>query len=330
MRTLCLNLRGNALKQVYRLHGKKGLCTADATKSTRYLLSVQYDGRNYMENPMAFEPQVVRSLKTAIEKLVGKDNYRNFKATSRTDAGVHGVQNTFHIDLVRRKRQTREVNPQNLSTEEVLNGINYYLNDPAINITHCLAMNDDFDARKTVESRTYLYRIICPRVHRRILFDSKQPIHSKSMYQRHYAWITRWHLDAEKMKQAAQHLIGKNDFSVFACTGCQSPSPWKTVHSIEIMERVNDKSNVYDSLHENDVEITIAITADSFLYKMVRNIVGVLVRIGRGKEDPQEMKSILEKKQLKEVRKATFPPPQGLYLMSVNYKPEVLEKYKIV
>ena len=132
------------------------------------------------------------------------------------------------------------------------------------------------------------------------------------------------------MQQAARYLVGRNDFSVFACAGCQSPSPWKTVHNIEISKRVKDNSNIHESLHDNDVEIVVKITSDSFLYKMVRNIVGVLVRVGRGKKDPIEMKDILEKKQIKEVRKATLPPPQGLYLTSVNYNPEIIAKYKLV
>ena len=149
------------------------------------------------------------------------------------------------------------------------------------------------------------------------------------MYQRHYAWITRWHLDTEKMKQATQHLIGRKDFSVFACSGCQSPSPWKTVYSIEISERINHDSNIHDTLHDNDVEITIAVTADSFLYKMVRNMVGILVKVGRGKMDPNEVKDVLDKNQIKEVRRAVLPPPNGLYLMSVNYNQEVLEKYRL-
>ena len=312
---------------------ERSLCTSAViceAKSTRYLVYVQYDGQNNREMPVAFEPDIVEALKKAIEKLVGSGNYSNFKATSRTDAGVHGIHNSFHIDLVRRKRQTEEAYSKNLSPEQVLNGINFYLNNPAIAITQCIAVSKDFDARKTVDSRTYMYRIICPRVHRRLLFDNGEPILSTSMYQRHYSWIVRWHLDVEKMQQAARYLVGRNDFSVFACAGCQSPSPWKTVHNIEISKRVKDNSNIHESLHDNDVEIVVKITSDSFLYKMVRNIVGVLVRVGRGKKDPIEMKDILEKKQIKEVRKATLPPPQGLYLTSVNYNPEIIAKYKLV
>ena len=120
-------------------------------------------------------------------------------------------------------------------------------------------MSKDFDARKTVDSRTYMYRIICPRVHRRLLFDNGEPILSTSMYQRHYSWIVRWHLDVEKMQQAARYLVGRNDFSVFACAGCQSPSPWKTVHNIEISKRVKDNSNIHESLHDNDVEIDLSL-----------------------------------------------------------------------
>ena len=97
--------------------------------SRRYMLSVQYDG-TYLEG---WEPGVVRAIKDALALYVGPGNFFNFKGTSRTDAGVHAVRNTFHVDIVRRRRQMIGAPPDQPPTAlSVMRGLNFYLNRPEV------------------------------------------------------------------------------------------------------------------------------------------------------------------------------------------------------
>ena len=97
-------------------------------------------------------------------------------------------------------------------------------------------------------------------------------------------------------------MIGKHDFSSFQAQG--SPAP-----PVRRLERI--------SIFKREKFIITELTADSFLYRMVRNIMGTLVEVGRGRLSPDEVRDILEAKD----RKVAGPtaPPQGLYLMRVEY-----------
>jgi tRNA pseudouridine38-40 synthase len=110
-------------------------------------------------------------------------------------------------------------------------------------------------------------------------------------------------LDADSMHLAAQHLIGKHDFSSFRAQGCQSKSPCRAMYFI-------------DAYREDD-KVIIDISANAFLHHMVRNIAGVLMDIGAGKQPVNWTQTLLEVK----CRKlgGVTAPPDGLYLGAVFY-----------
>jgi tRNA pseudouridine38-40 synthase len=110
-------------------------------------------------------------------------------------------------------------------------------------------------------------------------------------------------LDAEKMNNAAQCLVGKHDFSTFRAAGCQSYSPIKTINSV-IVERVDDM-------------IIIRVSARSFLYHQVRNIIGSLFFVGCKKWSEQFFFEIFKKRD----RNAAGPtaPACGLYFLGAKY-----------
>ena len=118
-----------------------------------------------------------------------------------------------------------------------------------------------------------------------------------------YAWRHRAPLDLDAMRSAASQLIGTHDFKSFTDLKKSKKSTVRTIESIEI--------NV------NSSGISIDITGDSFLYHMVRIIVGTLVDIGEGKTKPEEMTAILSA--LSRTASGQLAPAKGLMLMKVYY-----------
>ena len=100
-------------------------------------------------------------------------------------------------------------------------------------------------------------------------------------------------LDVEKMQDAGKYLVGEHDFTSFKSSGTSSKSSVRTIYEVKI---IKEKERV-----------AISLTGNGFLYNMVRIIAGTLVEIGLGEKEPEEMKAI---KTL---------PPQGLFLMNVEY-----------
>jgi len=147
----------------------------------------------------------------------------------------------------------------------------------------------NFHAQKSALNRTYKYVIY------------NHPF--LSPFYRNFVWYIPFNLKPEPIRKASQFLVGEHDFSSFQSQG--SPAfPLRRIERIDILK----KGKFF----------VIYTKANSFLYKMVRNIVGTLVEVGRGKITPLDMKIILEARD----RKAAGPtaPPQGLYLVRVEYK----------
>lgn len=174
-----------------------------------------------------------------------------------------------------------------LSALTIMSAINHYL---PINIRIKKAENVplNFHSQKDACYRLYSY------------FIYNYPINSP--FYHNYTWWVIHSLDTELMKEAMRFLVGKHDFASFQNQGSPSSSTWREIKKIYLRK---------GSL------ISIFIQGDSFLYKMVRNIVGTLVEVGRRKISPARVKRILE---LSDRKKAgPTAPAQGLYLMRVGY-----------
>jgi tRNA pseudouridine38-40 synthase len=151
---------------------------------------------------------------------------------------------------------------------------------------------DDFHARYSALSRGYRYELLNRGV---------RPALSAS-----YTGWSHLPLDVPAMREAAAGLVGEHDFSAFRSSECQAKSPVRTIQALSIERR--------------DERIDFAIRANAFLHHMVRNLVGTLVYVGKGKHPPQWAKEVLESRA--RARAAPTFGPQGLYLETIEYEPK--------
>lgn len=210
---------------------------------TRFRLNLEYDGTNligWQENRQG--PSVQSLVRDAIEQFCGARV--DVVAAGRTDAGVHAVNMTAHIDL-----------DGDYDANTVMRALNFYLNDSPVAVLGCGAVGEDFHARFSCVARHYRY----------VILNRSAP--AKLMRGRVW-WVPR-KLDIDAMRTAASRLVGHHDFTSFRATLCQAKSPIKTLDTI--------------SITRDDDWVIFDFTARSFLHHMVRNIVGTLVEIGLGK-----------------------------------------------
>lgn len=247
----------------------------------RIALGIEYDGTDFQgwQNQQAG----VRTLQSCVEAALSRvaDHPVTVICAGRTDAGVHASGQVIHFDSDV-KRPARAW---------VLGGNSHLPVDVAIQWTRVVA--DRFHARYSAYARRYRYVIL----NRRLRSALRQ--RQTTLYYRHW-------LDADRMRQAGQLLLGENDFSAFRAAGCQSKTPWRNVTELSVL-RVGDR-------------VIIEIEANAFLQHMVRNIVGVLLAIGSGGQPVAWAGEVLAGRD--RTRAGITAAPQGLCLRQVSYPPE--------
>jgi tRNA pseudouridine38-40 synthase len=198
--------------------------------------------------------------------------------SGRTDAGVHAYGQVANF-----KCETK------LNAEDFQGGLNSLTPDDVV-VTCCKEVEYEFHARYKAKSKEYIYRIL----------NRFNP----AAIDRQYAWHIRNELNLEPMRAAISYLIGKHDFKAFE--GAGSPRSHTT--------RCVMAANLF---REDEDNIIFEIEADGFLRFMVRNIVGTLVDVGKGKITPEEFKHILDSKNRS--RAGATAPAHGLFLKEVKY-----------
>jgi tRNA pseudouridine38-40 synthase len=197
----------------------------------------------------------------------------------RTDAGVHALLQVVHFDTEVSRPLTAWVR-----------GVNTHL-PKTIGVLWAAQVADDFHARNSARERCYRYILSCHVV--------RPALEYKRM-----GWTHR-RLDLAAMREAAQILVGTHDFSAFRASECQAASPVKTMRRIEITR----DGHIF----------TFEFAAQSFLYHMVRNLVGSLVRVGTGCRNASWIREVLASRD-RRLAAPTFAP-DGLYLANVVYDP---------
>jgi tRNA pseudouridine38-40 synthase len=215
----------------------------------RYKLTIEYDGSGLVGwQRQANGLSVQEALETAVLRFCGETV--TMHGAGRTDAGVHALAQTAHVDLTRP------------AAAEVMHGaINHHLRPNAISVLGAERVRDEFDARLSAVGRVYLYRILNRR--------------APPALERGRVWQVTPALDVDAMRAGARHLIGHHDFSTFRDSLCQARSPLKTLDALEV-GRAGD-------------EIHITARARSFLHHQMRNITGTLKLVGLGRWHPDDV-----------------------------------------
>jgi len=195
----------------------------------------------------------------------------------RTDAGVHAQEQVVHFETTAKR----------VSRAWIL-GTNSHLPE-SIAVLWMKEVNEDFHARFSAISRRYRYII-------------HQDLARPALNTHRVLWMYD-DLNIENMQKAGNYLIGEQDFSSFRSADCESKTPMRNVMQIDIKK-------------ENNL-IFIDIEANAFLHHMVRNIVGTLIRIGRGFKTPEWMQEVLLAKDRRFAGETA--PAHGLYLLKVTY-----------
>ncbi|WP_235914912.1 tRNA pseudouridine(38-40) synthase TruA [Pelistega ratti] len=195
----------------------------------------------------------------------------------RTDTGVHGLGQIVHFDTVAERQLFSWVR-----------GVNALL-PPSIRVRWAHEVSGDFHARFSACSRTYVYII-------------RNEMNLAPSWQGRAGWD--FHpLDTTLMQQAASYLIGTHDFTSFRSSICQAASPIRTLEQLTI--------------EQHGVFIVFTLKANAFLHHMVRNIIGALVYVGKGRFPPEWIQQLLHQ------RNRSFSAPtfmaDGLYLVNVDY-----------
>ena len=151
-------------------------------------------------------------------------------------------------------------------------------------------VEDDFHSRYHCKRKTYRY----------IIDNNETP----SAIYRHLLYYFPQKLDVEDMTKAAKYFEGEHDFKAFKASGTSSKSSVRTIYEANIFE-------------ENG-RIIIELTGNGFLYNMVRIIAGTLLEVGLGKIKPEEIPDIIKEGKREKAGKTL--PPQGLYLVKVQYE----------
>lgn len=246
----------------------------------RYRLDIEYDGTPYA----GWQRQAGQhSIQAAIEQAVARfcGEEVSLRGAGRTDAGVHATAQVAHLDLMR-----------DWAADTVRDALNAHLTaaGESVSILAARRVDEGFDARFSAVARHYLYRIV----------NRRAPL----SLERDRAWQVARLLDAEAMHEAAQMLVGRHDFTTFRSAQCQARSPLRTLDRLDVT-RVGDL-------------IEIRASARSFLHNQVRSMVGSLKRVGEGAWMAPEVGEALEA--CDRARCGPVAPPQGLYLVGVDYK----------
>ncbi|KKB64102.1 tRNA pseudouridine synthase A [Robbsia andropogonis] len=218
----------------------------------------------------------------AVEAALSTFTQAPVKVTTagRTDTGVHALNQVIHFDSAARR-----------SDFSWVRGVNAHL-PPGVAIQWAKPVPETFNARFSAFERSYDYVIFQHAVKPTLLAGRVGWVHTP--------------LDVAAMRAAATRLLGEHDFSSFRSSECQAKSPIKTMKQADVVQHG-------DFIH-------FRFTASAFLHHMVRNLVGSLVAIGRGRYAPEWVDELLVVRN-RQCAAPTFMP-DGLYLTRVGYPAE--------
>ena len=250
----------------------------DPSKTKRIVMAVEYKGRNY--RGWQIQRTGVSTIQATLEKALSKIANQEISTivAGRTDAGVHATNQIIHFDTSAQR-----------SMYGWSMGVNGALpNDISIKWAH--EVDETFHARFTAKERAYRF-----------------VIHNNWIRSAALEGLVTWEqyeLDVDLMQEAANLLLGTHDFSSFRASECQAHSPVKTLREL--------------TLKRYGEFIVIQTRADGYLHHMVRNLVGVLLPIGRGRKPISYATQVLEAKNRN--KGGVTAKGDGLYFVRAQYE----------
>jgi len=221
---------------------------------TRWRLTIEYDGGPFMGwQRQEHGPSVQQTLEEALFKMTGE--LAAVHAAGRTDAGVHALAMSAHVEI-----------EKSLTAHRLREGLNALVRPQPISVLAVEPVADDWHARFSCIGRRYLYRI----------FNRRAP----PALERGRVWHIPVPLDVEAMLAGAAFLVGRHDFTTFRSVQCQSDSPVKNLDRLEV-SRVGE-------------EVHVQAAARSFLHHQVRSMVGCLALVGRRQWQPKDIRRALD------------------------------------
>lgn len=279
-------------------------------------LTIAYDGTNYCGWQIQENGTAVQELiQQGVRRMTGEEN--NVVGAGRTDAGVHALAQTASFRT-----------EKNIPLEGFKLGLNCTL-PRDIRVIGVEEVRLDFHPVRDAKSKHYRYLI-------------SEALEEHPLYLNR-VWAVGRTLDIEKMREAAEHIIGRHDFSSFAAAGGALDNPVREVYEVDIVriltspplvgeEQGGSGMNSYMTtfplfpspqgrekswMELSGCTISIDITGNGFLKQMVRNIVGTLVDVGTRRTAPDELGKILEARDRRMAGRTA--PAHGLYLVGVEY-----------
>lgn len=255
------------------------LAAASADERT-FRMTVAYDGTAYAGWQRQTNGVAIQQLfEEALRQIVGRET--SVIGSGRTDAGVHAKGQVASF------RAATSLSPASLA--KALQA----------NVPHDVVVLDvretlpDFHAQRSATGKRYRY----------CLDDGPVP----NPFLARYAWRSYRPLDVERMQLAARRFVGTHDFKSFEAKGSERKSTVRTItHSRVVREETPWGEAIW-----------FDVAANGFLYRMVRNLTGLLFKVGRRACEPEWVDEVLDAK----TRSLKYPtaPPQGLFLWSVDY-----------
>ena len=244
----------------------------------KYHIKIEYVGSKfvgwqYQNNGISVQEVLQKAFFKFLKEKV------TVNASGRTDAGVHAIEQSAHIELKKKI----------INKEVFLNSINFYLKKYPVSVLSIKKKENTFHARYSAKKRTYKY-IILNR-------NSSSPLNKNR------AWFIKKKLDINLIKKALKILKGTHDFSTFRASSCQAKSAIRTLDSA-----------TFKKLGEI-IEMTFS--SKSFLQQQVRSMVGAIKYVGEKKWTLKQFKNNFKSK--RRVNCAPPAPACGLYLKKVKY-----------
>ncbi len=254
----------------------------------RYIrLLIEYDGTEYHGWQSQKSGGTIQDIiKERIQGVTGEEV--RLTGSSRTDAGVHALGQVAVFGT-----------GSSLDAHVIARALNAKL-PPDIRVLSAEETDEDFHPRYSSVKKSYYY----------IISEGRH----QSAFLRRYVWNLHSHLDLDSMSKAAVLLIGKHDFSSFRASDCGAKHPVRTVYAVD-MTRLEEIGFMTSPIKGDFIKIRIE--ADAFLRHMVRNIIGTIVEVGRGKIAVEEFRRIFQA--CDRTIAGPTAPAQGLFLERISY-----------